>query len=36
LDNGRCGPMPSIAETPEPLIAPAATPLSREDLRELS
>jgi len=42
LDNGRCGPMPliaetpGIAETPEPTVIPAATPLSRLDLRELS
>lgn len=36
LDNGRCGPMPSIAETPVPAVIPASTPLSREDLRELS
>ena len=37
LDNGRCGPMPSIAETPaEPAVIPASAPLSREDLRELS
>jgi hypothetical protein len=38
LDNGRCGPMPSIAETPAfvpTATVPAISP-TREDLRELS
>ncbi|MSP48542.1 MAG: lytic transglycosylase domain-containing protein [Alphaproteobacteria bacterium] len=34
LDTGRCGLLPAIAATPEP--EPARSPLSREDLRELT
>jgi hypothetical protein len=34
LDDGRCGPLPSIAETPA--VVPASTPLPRGDIRETS